>query len=143
MKITNNLIPLLLVCFCIIGTACHDNKKTTKEKKMMLIEKTLPEIKKQINGKWKLVSGKNASENCEYENTYITFDGNNYIWTEDGKDEQGSLNWRNADTGIGYKAYLMDVFYQTHPAFPLMINGDTLLLQDCSKTGYLYTLVRK
>ncbi len=37
----------------------------------------------------------------------------------------------------------MDVFYETNPAYPVSIKGDTLILQDCSKTGYKYTLVRK
>jgi len=53
------------------------------------------------------------------------------------------LNWRKADTGAGYEAYLMDVFYETNPAYPVSIKGDTLILQDCSETGYKYTLVKK
>ena len=64
------------------------------------------------------------------------------VWTEDGKAEPGALNWRKADTGAGYEAYLMDVFYETNPAYPVSIKGDTLILQDCSETGYKYTLVR-
>ena len=111
---------LLLVCILPLGTACQDNKKKeTTKANLSLIEKDLPEIKQLVNGKWELVSGKNAREFCEY------------------------LNWRKADTGLGYEAYLMDVFYETNPAFPLSIKGDTLFLQDCSETGYKYTLVRK
>ena len=34
------------------------------------------------------------------------------------------------------EAYLMDVFYETNPAYPVSIKGDTLILQDCSETGY-------
>ena len=37
---------------------------------------------------------------------------------------------------------MMDVFYETNPAYPVSIKGDTLILQDCSETGYKYTLVR-
>ena len=135
---------LLLVCILPLGTACQDNKKKeTTKANLSLIEKDLPEIKQLVNGKWELVSGKNAREFCEYENTFITFDGDRYVWTEDGKAEPGALNWRKADTGLGYEAYLMDVFYETNPAFPLSIKGATLFLQDCSETGYKYTLVRK
>lgn len=90
-----------------------------------------------------MVSGQNAGQLCEFENTFIVFDGDKYIWSEDGKDEPGDLNWRKADTGVGYEAYLMDVFYATNPAYPLSINGDTLFIQDCTETGYKYTLVRR
>ena len=86
---------------------------------------------------------KKDAESCEYENTFIKFADDQYVWTEDGKAEPGALNWRKADTGAGYEAYLMDVFYETNPAYPVSIKGDTLILQDCSETGYKYTLVRK
>lgn len=55
------------------------------------------------------------------------------------KAEPGALNWRKADTGAGYEAYLMDVFYETNPAYPVSVKSDTLILQDCSETGYKYT----
>lgn len=121
----------------------NSSAQETAKVKTTLFDKTLPEIKELVNGEWELVSGKNARETCEYENTFIKFDGDKYVWIEDGKEESGDLNWRKADTGIGYESYLMDVFYATSPAFPLTINGDTLQLQDCSETAYLYTLVRK
>lgn len=110
-----------------------------------LYNKTLPEIKKQVNGKWELVSGENKEQFCEYENTVIVFDDDKYIWIEDGKEEPGDLNWRKEDTKFGHTTYLMDVFYSTNPAYPLAISGnrDTLYLQDCSKTEYKYKLIRK
>jgi hypothetical protein len=107
-----------------------------------LLDKSLPEIKDLVKGKWELVSGKNNSQLCEFENTYIEFDGDNYIWIEDGKSEPGKLNWRKSDTGAGYEAFLMDAFYETNPAYPVYIKGDTLAIQDCTKTAYLYTLVK-
>ena len=125
MKKLMDVLPLLLVVVLLFGTACQSNKKTL------------------VNGEWELVSGKNAREFCEYENTFIKFADDQYVWTEDGKAEPGALNWRKADTGAGYEAYLMDVFYETNPAYPVSIKGDTLILQDCSETGYKYTLVRK
>lgn len=108
-----------------------------------LYDKDLPEIKGLVDGKWELVSGRNSRETCEYENTFIRFDGDKYVWTEDGKDEPGDLNWRKSDTGAGYDAYLMDVFYATNPSYPLSIAGDTLYIQDCTETAYKYTLVRR
>ena len=139
------IISFLLIAFLLSGTSCRNKQKAkdTVRIKTTLFDKELPEIKKMINGKWELVSGKNSREVCEYENTFIEFNDDKYIWTEDGKQEPGELNWRKADTGIGYDAYLMDVFYETNPAYPLLINGDTLILQDCSQTGYKYTLIRK
>ncbi|RHJ82909.1 hypothetical protein [Parabacteroides sp. AM08-6] len=139
------IISFLLIAFLLTGTSCRNKQKAkdTVRIKTTLFDKELPEIKKMINGKWELVSGKNSREVCEYENTFIEFNDDKYIWTEDGKQEPGELNWRKADTGIGYDAYLMDVFYETNPAYPLLINGDTLILQDCSQTGYKYTLIRK
>ena len=135
---------LLLISILLLGTACQGNKQKEEVKvKTTLADKELPEIKKLVDGEWELISGKNARELCEYENTFIKFDGDQYVWTEDGKAEPGALNWRKADTGLGYEAYLMDVFYETNPAFPLSGQGDTLILQDCSATGYTYTLVRK
>lgn len=108
-----------------------------------LYDKTLPEIKELVNGKWELVSGQNARETCEFENTFILFNGDKYVWTEDNKDEPGDLNWRKSDTGAGYDAYQMDVFYATNPSYPLSIKGDTLYIQDCTETAYKYTLVRR
>ncbi|WP_455643195.1 hypothetical protein, partial [Parabacteroides sp.] len=128
----------------LFGFAYHSSRKQQAEKtNITLYDKELPEIKAQVDGKWELVSGQNAREFCEYENTFIEFAGDRYVWTEDGKAEPGVLNWRKADTGAGYEAYLMDVFYETNPAYPVFIKGDTLILQDCSETGYKYTLVRK
>lgn len=135
---------LLLISILLLGTACQGSKQKEEVKvKTTLADKELPEIKKLVDGEWELISGKNARELCEYENTFIKFDGDQYVWTEDSKAEPGALNWRKADTGLGYEAYLMDVFYETNPAFPLSVQGDTLILQDCSATGYTYTLVRK
>jgi len=114
-----------------------------KSKGRTLHDKSLSEIKKSINGEWELVSGKNASELGEFENTFIVFNDDKYIWKENGVDDPGDLNWRKAPTGIGYDSFLMDVFYAEHPAFPMAIKGDTLYIQDCSETGYLYTLIRK
>lgn len=108
-----------------------------------LFDKELPEIKKHLDGKWSLVSAKNSRELCEYENIVIEFKGDKYVWTEDGKSEPGDMNWRKAETGAGYESYLMDLFYASHPAFPLSIKGDTLYIQDCSKTAYKYLLLRK
>ena len=144
MKNKKIILPLLFISIFLFGIAYHSSRKQQAEKtNITLYDKELPEIKAQVDGKWELVSGKNAREFCEYENTFIEFDGDRYVWTEDGKAEPGALNWRKADTGAGYEAYLMDVFYETNPAYPVCIKGDTLILQDCSETGYKYTLVRK
>ena len=134
MKKLMNVLPLLFVAVLLFGTACQGNKKKGVENvNVTLFDKEQPEIKALVNGDWELVSGKNAREFCEYENTFIKF----------GKAEPGALNWRKADTGAGYEAYPMDVFYETNPAYPVSVKGDTLILQDCSETGYKYTLVRK
>ena len=134
MKKLMDVLPLLLVVVLLFGTACQSNKKKDAESvNVTLFDKDLPEIKTLVNGEWELVS----------ENTVIKFADDQYVWTEDGKAEPGALNWRKADTGAGYEAYLMDVFYETNPAYPVSIKGDTLILQDCSETGYKYTLVRK
>lgn len=108
-----------------------------------LYDKSLPEIKKYVDGKWELISGQNETQLCEFENTFIVFDDDTYSWIEDGKEEPGDLNWRKEPTAAGYDAYLMDVFYATNPSYPLSIDGDTLYLQDCSQTKYKYKLVRK
>lgn len=108
-----------------------------------LFDKELSEIKDYTYGKWELVSGKNTRELCEFENTFITIDDDHYVWTEDGESEAGEMNWRKAATGIGYDAYLMDVFYAEYPSFPLSIHRDTLYIQDCTATGYTYKLVRR
>lgn len=147
MKTLMQLLPLLLVGCLPLGMACQQqNKPKTEEAvaaEITLLDKDLPEIKKLIDGKWELVSGKNAREFCEYENTFIEFDGDKYVWIEDEKPELGLLNWRKADTGVGYESFLMDVFFETNPAYPLSMHGDTLFLQDCSQTGYKYTLVKR
>ena len=144
MKNKKIVLPLLFISILLFGFAYHSSRKQQAEKtNITLYDKELPEIKAQVDGKWELVSGQNAREFCEYENTFIEFAGDRYVWTEDGKAEPGVLNWRKADTGAGYEAYPMDVFYETNPAYPVFIKGDTLILQDCSETGYKYTLVRK
>ena len=128
MKKLMDVLPLLLVVVLLFGTACQSNKKKDAESvNVTLFDKDLPEIKTLVNGEW---------------DTFIKFADDQYVWTEDGKAEPGALNWRKADTGAGYEAYLMDVFYETNPAYPVSIKGDTLILQDCSETGYKYTLVR-
>lgn len=129
---------------CLAGaTNCKSKTESRPKVRATLVDKPLSEVKELVDGKWELVSGQNAGQLCEFENTFIIFDGDKYIWSEEGKDEPGDLNWRKADTGLGYEAYLMDVFYATNPACPLAISGDTLFIQDCSETGYKYTLVRR
>lgn len=149
MKNVKFLMGGILICVFFVGVSCHQGKvnaqKSGKKENIQvsLFDKSLPEIQKYINGEWKLVSGKNGREVCEYEGTFIKFNGDKYIWTEDGKAEPGDMNWRKAETGNGYESYLMDVFYAEHPAYPLSLNGDTLFIQDCSETAYRYTLIRK
>lgn len=125
------------------GKQKSEKASTPANVKETLFDKPLPEIKKLIKGRWELLSGQNPSQLCEFENTFIVFDDEKYIWSEDGSDEPGDMNWRKADTGLGYESYLMDVFYATNPSYPLAINGDTLFIQDCSETKYKYTLVRR
>ena len=99
MKKLMDVLPLLLVVVLLFGTACQSNKKKDAESvNVTLFDKDLPEIKTLVNGEWELVSGKNAREFCEYENTFIKFADDQYVWTEDGKAEPGALNWRKADT---------------------------------------------
>lgn len=151
MNSVKSIFIVAAVGLCLIGTSSCKGKSEQKEDKpavrenvrTTLFDKSLPEIKKLVNGKWELVSGQNAGQLCEFENTFIVFNDDKYIWSEDGKDEPGDLNWRKDDTGAGYEAYLMDVFYETNPSYPLAINRDTLYIQDCTETGYKYTLVRK
>lgn len=135
------LSSLGLCLTAIVG--CQGKSARQDAPQTTLTDKSLPEIKKLIDGKWELINGQNETQLCEFENTFITFNGDKYIWTEDGNDEPGDLNWRKTDMGAGYDAYLMDAFYATNPAYPLSIKGDTLYLQDCSETGYKYKLVRK
>lgn len=124
-------------------TKAQETKAVSSEKGILLYNKSLPEIKQLINGKWELVSSQNSRESGEYENTFIQFNDDKYIWTEDGKDEPGNLNWRAETTPKGQQIYLMDVFYETNPAYPLELRGDTLFIQDYTETAYKYTLVRK
>lgn len=129
---------------CLIGiNSCKGKSESGSKVQATLFDKSLPEIKELVDGKWELVSGQNATQLCEFENTFIQFSGDKYVWTEEGKDEPGDLNWRKADTGAGYEAYLMDVFLETSPSYPLAIKGDTLFIQDCTETAYKYTLVRR
>lgn len=155
MKNVKGLFILAAIGSCLIclnsckGKSGKESKQASEKVspsanvKATLFDMPLPEIKKLINGRWELLSGKNPSQLCEYENTFIVFNDDKYIWSEDGNDEPGDLNWRKADTGLGYESYLMDVFYATNPSYPLAINGDTLFIQDCSETKYKYTLVRR
>lgn len=138
---------MAVFCVCLFGVGCQ-NKGTQKIEckasvNESLYDKPLTEIKELINGKWTLVSAKNYREFCEYENITIELDNDNYVWIEDGKKEPGKLNWRKADTGAGSQAYIMDLFYETKPAYPLLLKGDTLYIQDCSPTAYKYMLLRK
>ena len=149
MTILKVAVNSLLICLSFSCVSCQmkpeDKTNSDKAKQLVntsLLDKSLPEIKDLVKGKWELISGKNNSQLCEFENTYIEFDGDNYIWIEDGKSEPGKLNWRKSDTGAGYEAFLMDAFYETNPAYPVYIKGDTLAIQDCTKTAYLYTLVK-
>lgn len=143
---------IIVPCLCLLlsATACKEKKakeavsqETAVAVSTTLFDKSLPEIKKHVDGKWELVSGQNARELNEFENTFIEFDGDNYVWTEDGQAEKGALNWRKEATGAGYDAYLMDVFYAEYPAYPVSVKGDTLLIQDCTETAYRYKLVRR
>lgn len=133
-------------------TSCHSRSSQTKQEeepikreviRETLYDKSLPEIKKAINGRWELISGQNARETGEFENTFITFKEDTYIWSENGTDEPGDLNWRKGPTGAGYDSYLMDVFYAERPAYLIAISGDSLYIQDISDTGYKYLLIRK
>lgn len=154
MKNVKSIFIITATSLCLIGiSSCKEKagqgKEQTSEQtkspatiSKTLFDKSLPEIKELIDGKWELVSGQNAGQLCEFENTFITFNGDKYIWSEEGKDEPGNLNWRKADTGAGYESYLMDVFYETNPAYPLSLHGDTLFIQDCTETAYKYKLVR-
>jgi hypothetical protein len=134
----------IVACLLVAG-GCNEKKQQAQTERIeaTLFDKPLGEIKQYINGEWELVSGQNARETNEFENTFIVFDNDRYVWTEDGKVEPGKLNWRKAETGAGYEAWLMDVFYAEYPAYPLAIKGDTLYIQDCTATAYKYTLVRK
>lgn len=151
MNSIKRVLVTALLALLIIGTACNNKTKeqsatsisVAPSVKITLYDKTLPEIKKYVDGEWILTQGKNSREVCEYENIIITLNDDEYIWTEDGKSEPGKLNWRKADTGGGYESFLMDLFYATHPAYPLYINGDTLYIQDCSATAYKYMLLKK
>lgn len=151
MNKVKSVLIVAMLGFCLAGASSCKGQSKEKEVKaeaqasvnITLYDKTLPEIKELVDGKWELVSGQNARETCEFENTFIQFNGDKYVWTEDNKDEPGDLNWRKSDTGAGYEAYQMDVFYATNPSYPLAISGDTLFIQDCTETAYKYTLVRR
>ncbi len=150
MKIFHGLCVPVVVTVGMWALVCSCNQGKPKEAEaeiaqvvapITLIDKSLPEVKQLVDGRWALLMGKNATQECEFENTFITFNGDKYIWTEDGVDEPGDLNWRNAADGT--TAWLMDVFYTTHPSYPLELRGDTLYIKDVSETNYLYTLIRK
>ena len=152
MNSVKSIFIVVALGLCLIGTSSCKGKSGQKDSKesetrttvqTTLFDKSLPEIKELVEGKWELVSGQNTTQLCEFENTFIQFNGDKYVWTEEGKDEPGDLNWRKADTGAGYEAYLMDVFLETSPSYPLAIKGDTLFIQDCTETAYKYTSVRR
>ena len=152
MNSVKSIFIVVALGLCLIGTSSCKGKSGQKDSEesetrttvqTTLFDKSLPEIKELVEGKWELVSGQNTTQLCEFENTFIQFNGDKYVWTEEGKDEPGDLNWRKADTGAGYEAYLMDVFLETSPSYPLAIKGDTLFIQDCTETAYKYTLVRR
>lgn len=151
MKATQSiyLSVLLVAGLAVLCVSCQSGKsESTSESggekvQMTLFDKDLPEIKQQIDGRWELRSGKNATEEGEFENTFIEFKGDQYVWIEGSQREPGAMNWRKAPTGVGYDSWLMDVFYAERPAYPIAISGDTLYIQDISDTGYKYTLVRK
>jgi hypothetical protein len=138
----------IVACLLVAGSCNEKKRQAPVEAKperveATLFDKPLSEIKQHINGEWELVSGQNVRETSEFENTFIEFNNDRYVWTENGKAEPGKLNWRKAETGAGYEAWLMDVFYAEYPAYPVAIKGDTLYIQDCTATAYKYTLVRK
>ena len=150
------IFPSILCAVLLVFVGCKEKtQKQSAEKKTSaeapsnarvettLFDKPLSEIVTNINGRWELVSGQNARELNEFENTFVIFDSDTYIWIEDDKPELGALNWRKADTGSGYEAFVMDVFYAERPSYPLAIKGDTLFIQDCSETAYRYKLVRR
>jgi hypothetical protein len=138
MKKSLNIV--LSFCLMILITGCKGKESNVRE---TLFDKTLPEVKALVDGRWELISGENATEMGEFENTFIIFNGDRYIWSEDGVDQPDALNWRLAPTGAGYDAWLMDVFYADSPSYPLAVVGDTLYIQDCTETAYKYTLLRR
>lgn len=144
MKKLMDVLPLLLVVVLLFGTACQSNKKKDAESvNVTLFDKDLPEIKTLVNGEWELVSGKNAVSSANMRILSSSLQTTNMSGRRTGKAEPGGFELAQSGYGAGYEAYLMDVFYETNPAYPVSIKGDTLILQDCSETGYKYTLVRK
>ena len=85
----NNVKSIFIIAavgLCLIGTSSCKGKSeqggdqtvektgTRAKVKATLFDKSLPEIKEFVNGKWELVSGQNAGQLCEFENTLIVFD---------------------------------------------------------------------
>ena len=99
MKKLMNVLPLLLVVVLLFGTACQSNKKKDGESvNVTLFDKDLPEIKTLVNGEWELVSGKNAREFCEYENTFIKFADDQCL---DGGRQSRTGGFELAQSGYG------------------------------------------
>ena len=90
MKKLMDVLPLLLVVVLLFGTACQSNKKKDAESvNVTLFDKDLPEIKTLVNGEWELVSGKNAREFCEYENTSSSLQTTNMSGRRTAKPNRG------------------------------------------------------
>lgn len=113
MNSVKSIFIVVALGLCLIGTSSCKGKSGQKDSKesetrttvqTTLFDKSLPEIKELVEGKWELVSGQNTTQLCEFENTFIQFNGDKYVWTEEGKDEPGDLNWRKANTGAGLRS---------------------------------------
>lgn len=113
MNSVKSIFIVVALGLCLIGTSSCKGKSGQKDSKesetrttvqTTLFDKSLPEIKELVEGKWELVSGQNTTQLCEFENTFIQFNGDKYVWTEEGKDEPGDLNWRKARYGSGLRS---------------------------------------
>ncbi len=149
MKFVRILLGFSFILFCLTG--CRNKVKDLSaiipvpqrlESNVALFDKELNALKELLNGKWQLVSGENSSVYFEFDETFIVFNGDRYIWMEEGEMEEGVLNWRREATGSGYDSFFTDVFYEDNPTFPLAIVNDTLIIQDISPNLYIYKLVR-
>lgn len=146
-----NLLLILVLCFMLF-TSCTENDVIICNGNLK--DKPLPDIKKCIYGKWKLVytNGGIGGNAIYYDSTFIEFKPTDSIfWITNGKVFlDNSIEWEHREDITGDMNYIMNIKVKTfsdgREVFETLavdrIDSDFLIIFSDANDGFIYHLVR-